>query len=289
MTGKNCVITGANAGLGYETAKALAMRGANVMMVCRNEAKGKRALIEIAQATGNNNIFLQTADLSSLQDIKKAAEKIREKFAIIDVLVNNAGTWISNLTFTEDKIEKMFAVNHLAYFYMSHLLYPAIAQAEDGRVVSVASDSHFQGKMHFDDLFLTQKYHGLRAYAQSKLANILFTYELHRQKPHDHVSTYAVQPGLVKTDIGVKHTNWLHALAWKVRRSGGVTPDVGAKTQIYLATAEEVSDQSGLYWDKCKPKKSSKGTYNEEDAMRLWEVSKEMCRINDFFKDSLSF
>lgn len=287
MTGKNCVVTGANAGLGYETAKALAMRGANVMMVCRSEAKGKKALIEMVKASGNSNIFLQTADLSSQADIKRAAAKIREKFGIVDVLVNNAGTWISDLTYTEDQIEKMFAVNHLAYFYLSHLLYPAIAKAEDGRIVSVASDSHFQGKMHFDDLYLTKKYHGLRAYAQSKLANILFTYELDRRKPHEHVSTYAVQPGLVKTDIGVKHTNWLHALAWKVRRSGGVTPDIGAKTQIYLATADEVADQSGLYWDKCKPKKSSKNTYSEEDARRLWEISHELCKIDDFFSDSL--
>lgn len=287
MTGKNCVVTGANSGLGYETAKALAMRGANVMMVCRNEAKGKKALIELVQASGNSNIFLQTADLSSQADIKRAAEKIREKFHIVDVLVNNAGTWISSLTYTEDKVEKMFAVNHLAYFYLSHLLYPAITKAEDGRIVSVASDSHFQGKMHFDDLYLTKKYHGLRAYAQSKLANILFTYELDRQKPHENVSTYAVQPGLVKTDIGVKHTNWLHAFAWKVRRSGGVTPDIGAKTQIFLATDEEVADQSGLYWDKCKPKKSSKRTYSEEDAQRLWEISHELCKIDDFFKDSL--
>ncbi len=287
MTGKNCVITGANAGLGYETAKAMALRGANVMMVCRNEAKGKRALIELVQASGNQNIYLQTADLSSQKDIKAAAEKIRERFAIVDVLVNNAGTWISNLTFTEDNIEKMFAVNHLAYFYLSHLLYPAIARAADGRIVSVASDSHFQGKMNFEDLYLTKKYHGLRAYAQSKLANILFTYELDRIKPNDNVSTYAVQPGLVKTDIGVKHTNWLHAFAWKVRRSGGVTPDIGAKTQIYLSTADEVKDQSGKYWDKCKPKKSSKRTYVEADAQRLWKISKELCKIDDFFKDSL--
>jgi len=287
MEGKNCVITGANAGLGYETAKALAMRGANVMMVCRNEQKGKRALIELIQASDNTNISLQTADLSSQKDIRAAAEKIRQKFNHIDVLVNNAGTWISKLSYTEDNIEKMFAVNHLAYFYLTHLLYPAIAKAWDGRVISVASDSHFQGKMHFDDLYLTKKYHGLRAYAQSKLANILFTYELDRRKPHDSVSSYAVQPGLVKTDIGVKHTNWLHALAWKVRRSGGVTPDIGAKTQIFLATDEEIKDKSGLYWDKCKPKKSSKRTYREEDAKRLWEISKELCKIDDFFEDSL--
>lgn len=287
MTGKYCVVTGANSGLGFETAKALAFRGAHVAMVCRNEAKGKKALIELIQASGNSNISLFIADLSSQKALREAASKIRAKFPLVDVLVNNAGTWISELSYTEDGIEKMFAVNHLAYFYLTHLLYPHIAKSDDGRIVSVASDSHFQGKMYFDDLYLTKRYHGLRAYAQSKLANILFTYELDRIKPHDNVSTYAIQPGLVKTDIGLKHTNWLHGLAWKLRRSGGVTPDVGAKTQIYTATAPEAKGQSGKYWDKSRPKPSSRRTYREEDARRLWKISEELCKIDDFFNDSL--
>lgn len=288
MEGKYCVVTGANSGLGYYTARALALRGAHVGMVCRNEEKGKKALIEIIQESGNSNISLFIADLSSQKQLREAAKKIREKYPLLDVLVNNAGTWISKLSYTEDGIEKMFAINHLAYFYLTHLLYPHLSKSEDGRVVSVASDSHFQGKMHFDDLYLTRRYHGLRAYAQSKLANVLFTYELDRLKPHNNVTTYAIQPGLVKTDIGLKHTRWLHALAWKFRRSGGVTPDVGAKTQIYTATAPEVRNNSGKYWDKMATKASSKNSYREEDAKKLWKVSEELCNIDDFFKDSLA-
>lgn len=288
MEGKYCVVTGANSGLGYYTTRAFAMRGAHVAMVCRNEEKGKKALIEIIKESGNTNLSLFVADLSSQKDLRAAAQKIRSSFPVVDVLVNNAGTWISELSYTEDGIEKMFAVNHMAYFYLTHLLYPHIAKSEDGRVVSVASDSHFQGKMHFDDLYLTKKYHGLRAYAQSKLANILFTYELEKRKPHEQVTTYAIQPGLVKTDIGLKHTRWLHAIAWKLRRSGGVTPDVGAKTQIYAATAPEAKLYSGKYWDKSKTKSSSKASYQAEDAAKLWEVSKELCKIDDFFKDSLA-
>ncbi|MEL7120394.1 MAG: SDR family oxidoreductase [Bacteroidota bacterium] len=287
MEGKICVITGANSGLGFETAKALAHRGAVVAMVCRSEEKGKAALIKIAQETGNAHLNLFVADLSSQQSIKKTAIKIREKYPHIDVLVNNAGTWISELTYTEDKIEKMFAVNHLAYFYMSHLLYPWLKKSADGRIVSVSSDSHFQTRMHFDDLYLTKKYHGLRAYAQSKLANVLFTYELDRIKSEDNISVYAVQPGLVKTDIGLKHTKWLHAFAWKLRRSSGVTPDIGAKTQIYLATEEEVKGQSGKYWDKCKPKKTSKHSYKQEEWTQLWKISEELCKIDNFFVDSI--
>jgi NAD(P)-dependent dehydrogenase (short-subunit alcohol dehydrogenase family) len=197
--------------------------------------------------------------------------------------VNNAGTWISELTFTEDKVESMFAINHLAYFLLTHALYPNLILAENPRVVSVASDSHFKGKIHFDDIHLTKNYHGLKAYAQSKMANIHFMYELNRRKPVNHLSTFAVQPGLVKTDIGVKKTNWLHALAWKLRRSGGVNPDIGAQTQIFLASEPSVHNQSGLYWDKCKPKPSSADTYKLEDAERLWQMCCEFCKIEDFF------
>ena len=198
-------------------------------------------------------------------------------------LVNNAGTWISQHSLTEDGVETMFAVNHLAYVLMSHVLYPAIRKAEDGRIVCVASDSHFQFKINYADLNLTNKYHGLRAYAQSKGANVMFVSELHKRKQEENVSSYAIQPGLVKTDIGVKRTNWLHALAWKIRRSGGVSPAEGALCQIFCASAPEAKGQSGLYWDKCKPKPSAKYTYIEEDRAQLWEQCLEMCKIDSFF------
>ncbi|NBU35037.1 MAG: SDR family NAD(P)-dependent oxidoreductase [Bacteroidetes bacterium] len=284
MENKNIVITGANAGLGFETARALAKMDANVMMLCRSLEKGTLAADKIRAEYPSAKLQVLPVLLESQQNIRQVALKIREEFPVIDVLVNNAGTWISELTFTEDKVESMFAINHLAYFLLTHALYPNLILAKEPRVVSVASDSHFQGKINFEDIHLTKNYHGLRAYAQSKLANIHFMYELNRRKPAEHLSTFAVQPGLVKTDIGVKKTNWLHALAWKLRRSGGVSPEVGAQTQIFLASNPSIHEKSGLYWDKCKPKSSSADTYKIEDAEKLWDLCCEFCKIDDFFK-----
>ncbi len=285
MNGKTCVVTGANAGIGFETAKALAAKGAQVIMVCRNPEKGRAALADIRSATGNEQLSLFTADLSSQRQIRSISQAIREQHPVVDVLVNNAGTWISKHTRTEDDIETVFAVNHLAYFLLTHLLYPALRQAPDARIVNVSSDSHFNTQMHFDDLHLTENYHGLRSYAQSKLANVLFTYEFERRKPHDHIAIHALQPGLVYTDIGLKHTTWLHGLAWKLRRSlwRGISPAEGAATSIHLATHPEGAVESGKYWDQCKPKPSSPESYRAEDAARLWEISEKWCQIENYF------
>lgn len=283
MKNKVAVVTGANSGLGFETAKALAAQGAQVVLLSRSADKGQEALDKIFTATQNHQLELLTVDLASQASIRETGQKILAKHPVIDTLVNNAGTWISEFSLTEDGVETMFAVNHLAYVLMSHVLYPAIRKAEDGRIVCVASDSHFQFKVNYEDLNLTHKYHGLRAYAQSKGANVMFVSELHKRKPDENVSSYAIQPGLVKTDIGVKRTNWLHALAWKIRRSGGVSPAEGARCQIFCASAPEVKGQSGLYWDKCKPKPSAKYTYIEADRALLWDKCLEMCKIESFF------
>jgi len=283
MKNKVAVVTGANSGLGFETAKALAAQGAQVVLLSRSADKGQEALDKIFAATQNDQLELLTVDLSSQASIRETGQKILAKHPVIDTLVNNAGTWISEFSLTEDGVETMFAVNHLAYVLMSHVLYPAIRKAEDGRIVCVASDSHFQFKVNYEDLNLTHKYHGLRAYAQSKGANVMFVSELDKRKPDDNVSSYAIQPGLVKTDIGVKRTNWLHALAWKIRRSGGVSPAEGARCQVFCASAAEAKGQSGLYWDKCKPKPSAKYTYIEADRAQLWDKCLELCKIESFF------
>ncbi|PHN01410.1 SDR family oxidoreductase [Flavilitoribacter nigricans] len=286
MEGKICIVTGANSGIGFETAKALAGKGAEVVMVCRSEDKGQAAREAIMAESKNDKVRLLIADMSSQKQVREVGTEIRDRYPEIDVLVNNAGTWISDLTYTEDGMETVLAVNHLAYFLMTHMLWPALESGGQGRVVNVASDSHMQvKKFDFEDPFLTKSYHGLRSYAQSKLANVMFTYELDRRKPVDHIVANAVQPGLVYTDIGLKRTTWLHAFAWKVRRTlwRGVSPAEGAETSIYLASSPEASDRSGLYWDNCKPKPSSDYTYQTEETARLWELSKEQCGVDDFF------
>jgi len=286
MKGKNCIVTGGNAGIGFETALALAGFGANVIIVCRNQIKANAAVESIKTKSQNNNVDYILADLSSQKSVKDAAKYILREFDKIDVLVNNAGVWFSKLELTEDDVERQFAVNHLAYFLLTHELLGALHNSDDARIICVGSDSHFHGKIHFEDLSLGKKYNGLRAYAQSKSANALFVYELDRHlkaRGIQYISINCVQPGLVKTDIGLKHSISLHGIVWRIRRMGGVSPAQGAATSIYLANSDEAKGQSGKYWDKCKAKPSSKKSYNTEDAQKLWDISKSLCGIEDYF------
>jgi NAD(P)-dependent dehydrogenase (short-subunit alcohol dehydrogenase family) len=287
MEGKNCIVTGGNSGIGFETALALSKLGANVIILCRNHEKAEAAVSSIKSKTQNANVDYFLVDLGSQKSIKDGANAILKKYPKVDVLINNAGTWLSKFSLTDDKIERQFAVNHLAYFLLTHELMGALQNSDEARVICVGSDSHFHGKIHFEDLSLLKKYNGLKAYGQSKLANVLFVYEMDRQlkfRGIKNISINCVQPGLVKTDIGLKHTISLHGLVWKIRRLGGVSPAKGAETSIFLASSDEVKEQSGKYWDKCKLKLSSKNSYNKEDAKRLWDISEKLCGVVDYFQ-----
>src|SRR5690554_6891091 len=283
MNNKICLITGANAGIGFETAKALCAKGAHTILVCRTEQKATEAIRKIKQELPNAKTDYAIANLASQAEVRRLAETVIARFDKLDVLINNAGSWFSDFQLTEDQVERQWAINHLAPFLLSHLLLPILNKSDDPRIINVSSDSHYHGKIHFDDVNLTRNYHGLRAYAQSKLANVLFTMEFERRK-NVPISIYAVQPGLVKTDIGLKNTVSFLGLMWKLRRLGGVTPEKGAATSVYLASSEEVKGNSGEYWDKCKPKPASKAANNEEDAKKLWEISRSMCGIREYFR-----
>jgi retinol dehydrogenase-12 len=283
MKRKTAVITGATSGIGLGIAKGMAAHGFDLVLIGRDPKKGEAVSNDLKEYPGNPSISYYNIDLCSQKQIRQQGEAISRNHPTIDVLINNAGIWTSRCELTDDNIEKQFAVNHLAYFLLTHLLYPNIAASPDGRIINIGSDSHRYGKINFEDLNLQKSYHGLKAYGQSKLANLLFTYHLHRIKKDDHVSVYCVQPGLVKTDIGVKHTNPFHSLMWKLRRLGGMTPDEAAKTAIFLATDADVGTKSGLYWDKCKPKPSSARSKSAEDAERLWKISEQLCKIDNYF------
>lgn len=283
MKNKICLVTGANTGIGLATAKALCRKGARVIVSSRSKEKAMGTMDAIREELPDADLDYALADLSSQSEIRDMAAGLKNTYSKLDVLINNAGGWFSTFALTEDGFERQWAINHLAPFLLTQQLLPLLMQAEDPRIITVSSDSHFHGKIHFDDVNLSQNYHGLRAYAQSKLANVLFTREFDRRKTEPKLSSYAVQPGLVKTDIGLKHTLSLHGLAWKIRRLGGKSPEKGAATSVYLASSEEVAGISGGYWDKCKQKSPSKNATSNSDAARLWELSKEMCGIDPFF------
>src|SRR5690606_2530582 len=282
LKNKICLITGANTGIGFETAKNLCSQGATTILVCRSEEKARDAIKKIKKGFPEAKADFAVADLSSQSQIRKLAEELRSKYEKLDALINNAGSWFSDFQLTEDQAERQWAINHLAPFLLTHLLLPVLKQSEDPRIINISSDSHFHGKIYFDDVNLTNNYHGLRAYAQSKLANVLFTFEFERRKTFP-ISVNAVQPGLVKTDIGLKNTISFHGLMWKLRRRSGVSPEKGAATSIYLASSEEIRGISGKYWDKCRAKPASKRANNVEDAAKLWQLSERMCGIDKYF------
>jgi NAD(P)-dependent dehydrogenase (short-subunit alcohol dehydrogenase family) len=286
MQGKTCVITGANAGLGYETALNLASRGASVIMVCRSAEKGAQARQAIIASTGNQEVHVRQVDLASQQQIRDLGARMQSNNHAIDVLINNAGLVRSQWSLTEDRIETVFAVNHLAPFLLTHELLPFLKKAPEARVINVSSKNHFKSQINFEDLFLKKNYNGLKAYGQSKLANVLFTYELDRQVKHagyPHITINAVDPGLNNTNIGNKSTNWWYRMVWNFRKKQGMEPGEGARTQIHLATSPELEGISGTYWQRSKTVHSSQASYREEDAKRLWELSLEMCKLDGYF------
>lgn len=286
MREKTSVITGANSGLGLATAHALAGQGSTVIMLCRSEDKGETARRKVIEATGNDAVHLIIADLASQNDIRRAAGQIRLRWPRVDVLINNAAAIHSQRKLTEDGVEMQFAVNHLAPFLLTHLLLPALLEGPEGRVVNVGSHNHYRARIHLNDLQLAHRYHILRAYGQSKLANLLFTYELdrrRRQKGLEELMVNCADPGLNDTAIGNKGTSILHSLAWRFRRMQAQSPDLGAASQVHLASSPELKGVSGQYWYNMQPQRSSPRSYNEQTARQLWERSKALCNIIDYF------
>ncbi len=283
---KTVLITGATGGIGLATAQDLAGRGYTVLLHGRSRAKAEAARDQILAAQPTADLKIVMADLGKLDEVRRLAEEVLILAPTLDVLVNNAGVWNSRQELTAEGVELTFAVNHLAYFLLGHLLLPALRKSADGRIICVASDSHKQiPGIFFDNLNLDGNYHGLRAYAQSKLANVLFCYEFERRRGAADPAIFAVQPGLVQTDIGLKGNTWLHRLAWKVRRqmSGNKTPAEGAATSIFLATEPGLAAQSGLYWDNCRPKKSYSSSYDKDEARILWELTEELTGVEHYF------
>ena len=276
MAGKVCIVTGANSGIGKVTAQALADRGASVVMVCRDRARGEAALNEIISGSKNDSVELMLCDLSSQKSIRELAGRFKRTHDRIDVLVNNAGVYLRNRSLTEDGIETTFAVNHIAYFLLTDLLLDQIKRSAPARIVNVSSGAHMRGKLDFENLQGEKGYGGVRAYMNSKLANVLFTYELARRLEATKVTANCLHPGAVATGIFRALPRPIEALI----KMFTLSPEKGAETSIYLASSPQVEGVTGKYFIKKAETRSSPESYNKDVARRLWAESARLAGLD---------
>jgi NAD(P)-dependent dehydrogenase (short-subunit alcohol dehydrogenase family) len=278
MDGNVVLITGANSGIGFATARAIAEAGATVVMICRDAARGAAARDEIAKvATGPTPILL-LADLSSQAAIRALAAEVRARFPRIDVLINNAGAIFARRELTVDGIEQTFAVNHLAPFLLTNLLLDQVQAAPAGRIVTVSSEIH-SGKLDFDNLQGERHYSFFKAYQISKTANILFTYELARRLEGTGITANCLSPGPTRTGFGdnLRGLPRLMPLLMKRIPVLFVSPDQGARMPVYLATSPEVAGVSGRFFFKGRERWTKPITYDAEVAAQLWSLSERLC------------
>lgn len=278
MRDKVCLITGATSGIGFVTAQALAQRGATVVMVGRDAARGADSVNRVKRATGNDAVDLLLADLSSQAQIADLAQTFLRRYDHLDVLINNAGAIFTERQMSVDGVEMTFALNHLGYFLLTHFLLDVLKSSAPSRIVNVASRAHEGGRIHFDDLQGERRYGGWRAYCQSKLANILFTYELARRLQDTQVTANVLHPGFVATRFGHNNTG---AMAWLIRAAQvmAISEERGAETMIYLASSPEVEGVSGKYFVNSRETRSSSQSYDTAIAKGLWQVSETMAGL----------
>lgn len=280
MHGKVCVLTGGTSGIGRETAVALAALGARLALICRDRQRGEETVAEIAARTGNRDVEVRVADLSLQRDVRRVAAELLARHPRIDVLVNNAGVVNLRHALTGDGIETVFATNHLAYFLLTLLLRERLRASAPARIVNVASEVHRFGGVDFDDLGHAQHYCAARVYGQSKLANILFTYELARRLAGSGVTVNCLHPGAVGTRLGHNNGTVARLLAGALKPFFR-TPAQGADTSIWLASSPAVEGVSGEYFVGRTPTRSSAASHDEGTARRLWDVSLELTGLED--------
>lgn len=286
MKGKICVVTGANSGIGRETAVGLARLGATVVMVCRNAARGEAAQRAIIAQSHNRDVHLLLGDLSNQAQIRNVAAEIKRRFPRLDVLVNNAGQFLRERLLTVDGLEMTFALNHLGYFLLTAELLDILLASTPSRVVNVSSGAHAGGRIRFDNLQGERRYSGWTAYSRSKLANVMFTYELARRLESSGVTANVLHPGFVSTNFGRGSSLLMNGLM-VLARPFALTPEEGAETPVYLASSPEVDGVTGAYFYRKRPQRSSTRSYNEAKARKLWQVSAELTKVSPDYVASL--
>jgi retinol dehydrogenase 14 len=278
MAGKTVLITGATSGIGRATALGLATMGAQVAIIGRDRQRADDTAREIRTA-GGDQVDVFVADLSSQSEVRRLAEEVLDRYTQIDVLINNVGGYWKTRHVTVDGLELTFALNHLAPFLLTNLLIDRLKQSAPARVVTVSSNAQAQGRIDFDDLQGEKSYSGARAYSQSKLANVLFIYELARMlqgtplPDQAIVTANALHPGVVSTSFGTEDPASVQRVFIPFLRAFMKTPAQGAATSIHVASAPDLEQVTGRYFANSKPKRSSKPSYDEAAAARLWRVS----------------
>jgi NAD(P)-dependent dehydrogenase (short-subunit alcohol dehydrogenase family) len=275
MLGKTVLITGANQGIGKAAAEELARQGAKVMMVSRNADKGRAALEDVRAKAKGDAPELIVADLASLAEVRRLAAEYKSGHDRLDVLLNNAGLFVPERHTTVDGIEETFAVNHLAPFLLTKELLDVLKATPSSRIVTVSSDAHKRATLHFDDLGFQKGYGGFKAYSQSKLANIVFTYELARRLEGSGVTANCLHPGVIASGFGQTYGGAFSFLI-KMIKPFLATTEEGARTSVYLAASPEVAGVTGKYFAKCKAVRSNAASYEEASWPKLWDVSEEM-------------
>ena len=279
MAGRTVVVTGATSGIGRATALGLSTMGAHVAITGRDRDRTEAAAREI-RAAGGGQVDMFVADMSSQAEVRRLADELLQTLPRIDVLVNNVGGYWDTRHVTADGLERTFALNHLAPFLLTNLLLDRLKKSAPARVVTVASNAQSLGRIEFDDLQDELSYSGTRAYNQSKLANVLFTYELARRLRDTSVTANALHPGVVNTSFGAEDPAATQRLVVPFMRPFMKSPARGAATSIHVASARDLEQVSGLFFAKRKPRKSSKRSYDEATASRLWLVSADLVGLD---------
>jgi retinol dehydrogenase 14 len=277
MVGKTVLITGATSGIGRATALGLARMGAHLAITGRDRGRTQDAAREIRAAGGRVDPFI--AGLSSQSQVRRLAEQVLESLSRIDVLINNVGGYFDTRHVTVEGLERTFALNHLAPFLLTNLLLDRLKESAPARVVTVSSNAQASGRIDFDDLQGERSYSGARAYSQSKLANVLFSYELARRLDGTSVTSNALHPGVVSTSFGADDPATVQRIFIPFLRPFMKSPARGAATSIHLASAPELEHVTGRYFANGQPKKSSERSYDEAPAARLWQVSADLVGV----------
>lgn len=276
LDGRICLVTGATSGIGEATAAGLARRGAHVVLVGRDRRRGQQSRDTVRAQSGSDRVDLLLADLQSPQEIEALALQVQDRYPALHVLVNNAGVVNLRRELTPAGFERTFAVNHLAYFQLTTLLLDRLRASAPARIVNVSSHGHTMAKLDLDDLQTERaKYAWFRVYCNSKLANVLFTYELARRLEGSGVTANCLHPGAVATALG-KNNGRLGRIVLPLLKPFFLSPEQGAATSIHLASAPELASTSGQYFAKCRPKASSEASHDETLARDLWDASERL-------------